>query len=102
MCYVMVHGESDQKKNNQRDVNDAEINTDYSLAKIPVYVIPNTPPTADGKVPVAVFPNSYPAAYLGNSAAKDKPFKYGFYAPFKVSISALRSSFRFTLNTYEM
>lgn len=77
-----MRGESDRKKTSQRDVNDAEANTDYSLTKIPVYVIPNTPP--DGKVPVAVFPNSYPAAYLSNNAVKDKPFKYGFYAPYKV------------------
>lgn len=75
----------DEKKTSSRDVNNAESSADFALAKIPLYVIPNTPPGAEPKIPVTFIRSPYQSTYL-NAAIKDgKQYKYGFYAPYKVS-----------------
>lgn len=83
VCATTATFQEKEKKTSQRDVNDAE-SADYALAKIPVYVIPNTPPGTEGKVPVAVIQGSYPSAYLNAGIKDTKQYKYGFYAPYKV------------------
>ncbi len=86
-CVAVAEGRgattAEDKKPNQRDVYDAETQVDYAFSKIPVYVIPNTPPAAEGKVPVALIPGAYPPSYV-NVGGKEAKHKYAFYAPYKV------------------
>lgn len=81
---IVAHGRAEDKKTKQRDVNDAAETVDYALNKIPLYVIPNTPPVQEAKVPVAVIPGVYQPTYLNAGIKEAKQFKYGFYAPYKV------------------